>query len=189
MNPDTSTDPGLGLFYEDVLPLRCRALDGAPDTAGLARAQETSEEALRIFSVLDEHLPELNDEHPAVARELQRLDFKINLLLDLVSQLLTRHRPLPAAVPVRLGTDSLEWTDSTAAPSVGTWVELDLYLYPRYPAPLTLPARIQAVEAENGGTRVTAHLATLAEPVQEWLEKTIFRRHRRQIAQARRPRH
>jgi hypothetical protein len=188
MTHETATDPGMGLYYEDLLPLRCRALDGAPDNARLAHVREASEETLRVFSVLDEYHPELNDEHPAIARELQRMDFKINLLLELVSQVLTRDRPLPPAVPVRLATASLSWTDS-AAPAVGSWVELELYLSPRYPAPLTLLARIQAVEAENGASRVTADFGTLTEPVQEWLEKTIFRRHRRQIAQTRRPRH
>lgn len=185
MSEQISENPGMELYYEDRLPLRCTVLDGAPDGARLARLQEESEEVLRVLSALDEHYPELTDEHPLVAHELQRFDFKLNLLLDLVSQVLTRHHPLPQPVPVKLGAQGLEWT-AASPPPAAAWVELEIYLNPKYPSPLMLPAQVQDVRPAPGGALVTATFGALAESVQDWLGKTIFRHHRRQIALTRR---
>ncbi len=183
---DPSTDsPGLELRYEDLLPLRCTTLTAPPDSTRIHHLQERNDEVLRVLAALDEYHPEPADDHAQLTHELQRLDFKLNLLLDLISRLLAAQQPLPPAVALRLAASDLEWVTERPPPA-GTWVEIELYLNPRYPAPLALPGQVASLDHTHGGTRVRVTFSALSEPVRDRLEKIIFRQHRRLIAQARR---
>ena len=59
---------------------------------------------------------------------------------------------------------------------------------PSYPRPLELPAAVVKHDTLAAGVRCTAAFVGCSEPVQDWLEKLIFRHHRRRIAHARVPR-
>jgi len=169
---------GSGLVLEDRLPLRWRVFE----TPGAAQPlQFANEETLRVILSLDEHHVEASDENPEFAHEIQRLETKINLILELVSQILARQLQLPEALPVRLSAHEIEWQTATA-PAAGSAVLIEAYACPRYPRPLFLPATVK----ESGGGRVRAVFDDLGTPVQDLLEKLIFRHHRRLIAAARR---
>lgn len=174
-----------GLIYEDLIPLRWSAVTLTLTEAQRARLQEANEEALRMIAALDEHPAETSNEHDAVAQELQRLDFKLNLVLDLVGQLLSQHLVLPAPMPVRLGSNSMEW-DAADAPGVGGLVNVELFLSRKYPRAITLHGRVRQVDALEGVHRVEVIFEGVSALVQESLEKFIFRHHRRRIAHARR---
>lgn len=172
---------GGGLAYEDRLRLRW-APRAPADGSETARHHEANEEFLRAMAVLETH-PEFDEERSSVAQALARLDLKIGLLAELVGRMLARQLALPEPVPVRLTTRSIEWR-GTELPAPGTEVEVELYLRPEYPFPLVLPGRAVETGATPGAVRVA--LEALSEPVQEWLERTIFRHHRRAIALSRR---
>lgn len=174
-----------GLIYEDVIPLRWSVVTAALTEAQQARLQETNEEALRIIAALDEHPAESSNEHDAVAQELQRLDFKLNMVLDLVGQLLSQHLVLPAPAPVRLGPNSIEW-DAPAVPDAGGLVNVEIFLSRKYPRAITLHGRVRQVNALGGARRVQVMFESVSALVQQSLEKFIFRHHRRRIAHARR---
>jgi Atypical PilZ domain, cyclic di-GMP receptor len=169
---------GSGLVLEDRMPLRWSVSE---TPGGAPHQQQANEETLRVILSLDEHHVEASDENPEFAHEVERLETKINLILELVSQVLARHLQLPEARPVRLSAHEIEWETATA-PAVGSPVVIEAYVCPRYPRPLFLPATVQGVAAG----RARAVLDDLGEPVQELLEKLIFRHHRRQIAATRR---
>lgn len=178
MHHETPDSFGTGLLLEDRLPLHWRVAV-TPDAA--PQLQLSNEETLRVILSLDEHHVEAGDENPEFAHEVQRLESKINLILELVSQLLARQLQLPEELPVRLSAHEIEWETATA-PAAGSPVVIEAYVCPRYPRPLFLPATVQGVAAG----RARAVLDDLGEPVQELLEKLIFRHHRRQIAATRR---
>jgi len=178
MSHQTADSFGAGLVLEDRLPLHWRALD----TPGVSPSlQLSNEETLHVILSLDEHHAEAGDENPEFAHEVQRLETKINLILELVSQVLACQLQLPEALPLRLSAHEIEW-ETTNAPAVGSAVLIETYVCPRYPRPLFLPATIK----ESSGVRVRAVFNDLGEPVQDLLEKLIFRHHRRLIAATRR---
>ncbi len=179
------TEPlGAGLSYEDTLPLRWTVVS-APADASYPRLEEANAEFLRTMSALEEHALETADENPELAHEIQRLESKVNLLLGMVSRLLTQQQPLPAPLPVRLNAGGIEWV-SPLAPAVGDHVQIELYLRQDYPLPLLLAGRVGAVASVPAGRRTEVVFEALGDTVQDWLEKTIFRYHRRLVAHSRR---
>lgn len=176
---DPSTESfGTVLVLEESLPLRWRVSE---TPAAAPHLLLSNEETLRVILSLDEHHVEASDENPEFAQEVQRLESKINLILELVSQVLARQLQLPEALPVRLSAHDIEW-ETAAAPAAGTPLLLEIYVCVRYPRPLYLPATVQTASAG----RVRAVFNDLGESVQELLERLIFRHHRRQIAATRR---
>jgi len=178
MNHQTPDSFGTALVLEDRLPLHWRL----PEMSGATSYQQLSnEETLRVILSLDDYHVDVSDENPEFAHEVQRLETKINLILELVSQVLARQLQLPEALPVRLSAHEIEW-ETVTTPAIGSTVLIEAYVCPRYPRPLFLPATVK----DSVGGRVRAVFEDLGEPVQELIEKLIFRHHRRQIAATRR---
>jgi hypothetical protein len=188
MNDSAHSSPlGEGLVYEARLPLRWKALapsaqaaSGAPD----GHLDEANAEWLRVLSATQEHGPEHGgEENPELMHEIRRLEFKLDLVLAMVGQMLARQLELPPPVPVRLSAERLEWL-AADGPVPGEEIEVELYLLPEYPRPLYLRGVVESSEEKTGWIRL--RFAGLSEPVRDWLERTIFRYHRRQIALSRR---
>src|SRR5271156_166344 len=101
---------GGGLVFEELLPL---AWVPGPLPQGLeaARLNADNHQLLGAESSLDEvRVSEaLKDESPALVHELQRLEYKLNILLRLTAELAARSSPLPPAQPTRLSSRGLEW--------------------------------------------------------------------------------
>lgn len=179
MSEDIDANLGSGLALETELPIRWHP--GAPDAR--ARRQQSNEDVLRLIYGLDDRRPELTDEDPPVAHELSRLDFKVNLLLDVVGQILLTHLELPPPAPVRVSSEEIAWR-SARPPVAGEAVEVEVYLDLRYPRAVFLPGRVTAVVKD----RVTVRYEELGDGARDWLEKFIFRSHRREVARIRRER-
>jgi hypothetical protein len=169
---------GQPLVYETRLPLEW--LPDAPADAGrLADLRQRNLRLLRQLDLLEQQTAEPGEGHGA-GQELARIEAKLDLLLDLVGGLLARQTGAPAAVTVRISADGLQWPASGQVPAVGALGEVRLALRPELPHPLCLPVRIVAA-----GAWVEAEFLELGEALVEMLEKTVFRYHRRQVAQAR----
>lgn len=180
---DSEGSLGEGIIYEDQLPLSWRELPADPEPARLARWNLANEQVLHLVAALEEHHHEPADEHSPQAHELARLDFKINLVLELVGELLTRQLSLPAEREVKLSAQAIQWAEPEAGhPGPGAWVLITLYVHPQLPKPLTLLGEVRAA-APSG--RVVAELRGVSEAVRDLLEKLIFRHHRRSIAHMR----
>ena len=96
---------GDGLVFEDWMPL---AWVAGPLAQGptLARLNADNHQLLGAESSLDEvRVSEaLKEESPALQHELQRLEYKLNILLRLTADLAARSNPLPAAHRTRLAS-------------------------------------------------------------------------------------
>jgi hypothetical protein len=175
------------LAYDDVIPLMWQSLDARVDAVVAASFEDANLNLLHACSAMDEPHSlsrEKQDESPLLAAELARLDFKLTLLLDLVAQLASRDLQRPA--PTRVRFNALGATFLPARPlEVGTEGVLHLYLRPMLPRPLSFPSRVAGFDPE-GRTRVRFH--PLSDPVADLIEKLAFRRHRRHVAESRRPR-
>ncbi len=177
--------PESGLVFEDLVPLSWRPVSARPDPAELLSIHQSNERILRCLTAVDESRSESGDEeHGPIAQDLARLDFKVNLLLDMMGRLLSRHVPMPDPVLVRMSAAGLQWQAKTP-PEVGSVLEVELYLSRRFPSPIVLRGQVDSVRQAEHGRLIELSYGDISEPVRNWLEKLIFRQHRRQIAHAR----
>jgi hypothetical protein len=174
------------LAYEDMLPVRWRPQ--SETVSEVLAAQHLVERNLRVLQAcdaLEEHgqIEKSEDESPHSA-DLMRLDFKLNLLLDLVGQLLAHSQPRAQPVPIRFNAMGATWkSDETLAP--GSHGVLEITLRELIMQPLNLPAEV-VPGGVQGETRV--RFLWLGETVADHIEKLVFRRHRRKIAGSRQQR-
>src|ERR1700681_334883 len=111
---------GDSLVFEESLPVSW--VPGAlAEGLALARLNSDNHQLLGAESSLDEvRVHEaLKDESPALLHELQRLEYKVNILLRLTAELAVRHSALPPLQRVRLSSSALEWF-GVETPAIGS---------------------------------------------------------------------
>jgi len=177
---------GDGLIFEELLPLEW--YPGAlPEGLELARLNADNHQLLGAESTLEEaRVSEAvsKEESSALVHELQRLEYKLNVLLRLMADLVAQARRLSPPQRVRLSARALEWFD---APEVvrGDVGLLHIYINRTLPQPLKIPC-VVAGERVQDGTRVAQlEFRDSSDAVVDMLEKLIFRHHRRRVAGAR----
>jgi hypothetical protein len=176
---------GDGLIFEELLPVSWTP-GGLADGMLLARLNADNHQLLGAESSLDEvRVHEaLKDESPALLHELQRLEYKVNILLRLTAELAMRSSGLPPAQRVRLSPRALEWFGAST-PAVGGTGVLGLYINPALPQPVKIPCVVAGERIVDGERGAQLRFMGLSDAVVDMLEKLIFRHHRRLVAGAR----
>ena len=176
---------GDGLIFEELLPLEW--FPGAlPEGLELARLNADDHQLLGAESTLEEvRVSEAvsKEESSALVHELQRLEYKLNVLLRITADLAAQAKRLSAPQRVRLSARALEWFDApqVARGDVGL---LHIYINRTLPQPLKIPC-VVAGERVQDGTRVAQlGFRDLSDAVVDMIEKLIFRHHRRRVAGA-----
>jgi hypothetical protein len=155
------------------------AFDPVPDA--LARHNERNVHVLRSLASLDERRPEnANDDDSPLMQELQRMDSKINVLLDIVDRLLVPVSILPPRHPVSFNAVGIVLPQSVL-PSADTLL-VRLHFEACRALPLELPARLG--HSLGDGTAFV-YFCELSELVEDGLERFVFCHHRRKVAEAR----
>lgn len=169
-----------GVSYFTLIPLSWQP-EVEPSADNIAVWMHGNVTLLRALATIETMQPERDGDMGAgVAKVLERLEFKIDLTLSLVANLLTQHAVIPSTCPVFVSAEGMEWLCKETA-TVGDDIVISAYISPKLPQPLELPAKIKAVQQEPGGTRVYASFTHLSEEAQDWLSRTVFRYHRRAI--------
>jgi hypothetical protein len=175
---------GDGLVYEELLPV---VWTPGPLIEGLAlaRLNVDNQQLLAAEASLDDvRVNEaLKDESPALLNELQRLEFKINILLRLVSEIAVRGSALPPAERVKLTSHALEWYGERAPAAGGSGI-LALYVNPAMPQAIRIPCRAERQVTVDTARATQLRFVGVSEAVVHLLDKLIFRHHRRLIAGA-----
>jgi hypothetical protein len=171
------------LAYEEVLPVAWTPLAGAVEATVAASYTERNIRLLQALAAIEDH--GIADKPDESASDLARLDFKMNLLLDLVGQLVVANRPRPAAAPIRFNSHGAIWHAASPLPPAGLTGLAEIYLRDFLAEPLRLMGSITNVSAEG---EVTARFVPVGELLADLLERLIFRHHRRQVAGIRQPR-
>jgi hypothetical protein len=176
---------GDGLVFEEALPLVWTEGPLAEGLA-LARLNTDNHQLLGAEASLDEvRVHEaLKDESPALIHELQRLEYKVNILLRLVAELAVRSSGLPSAQRIRLTSRALEWFGE-AAPAVGSTGLLAVYVNAALPQPVKIPCVVAGERLQDNLRVAQLRFTGLSDAVIEQLDKLIFRHHRRLVAGAR----
>ncbi len=126
----------------------------------------------------------LKDESTALVHELQRLEYKLNLLLRLVADLAVRNSSLPAPQRLRVSSCGLEWFGEHAPPAGITGV-VSAYINPALPQPFQVPCTVIGERTVDGQRVAQLRFSGLSDAVVDLLEKLIFRHHRRSVAGSR----
>ncbi len=180
-SPKTATT----LCYQGVVPVEWEQLTLPVDSALRQRYEHDNTVLLQGLLVVDEQPPiEHEEELSAFGQELQRIDHKLNLILELLTQTLRSWRKLPAPVPVELSVERVSWRAEEILPA-GKQVMVKLYLSPIFPNPFVVTGAVVSGQEEKDGAWVSIHIDSLGAQVQDALEKLVFRQHRRDVARAR----
>ncbi len=180
---------GDGLIFEELLPVIFTPGILA-EGVQLARLNADNHQLLGAESSLDDvRVHEaLKDESPALLHELQRLEYKVNILLRLTAELSLRSSGLPGAERVRMSSRALEWFGEHAGSSGGHRFAVGLHQL-SLPQPLKIPSIVVGEALIDGARATRFRFAGLSDAVVDMLEKLIFRHHRRLVAGAKHAAH
>jgi hypothetical protein len=172
------------LAYQDVLPVQWQASARPCDRFELTGLEEGNLLLLQACVAMEEHpARDKNEDLGPLAGEIARIDFKLSLVLQLLSRLVQRE-PMPAPCPIQFNALGASWAPLGAPPPVGSHGLLRIELRSSLPQPLELPAEVAALE----GSTVQVRFPELSEAVAELIQRLAFLRHRRHIAGVRKAR-
>ncbi|MFV0275748.1 MAG: PilZ domain-containing protein [Parahaliea sp.] len=178
-----------GLIYRDHFGVRWHYAQVPTERDHLDRISISNEQLLRLLSATGEVSTggkELEDAGSGTSQELQKLDLKINLLLDLVSTLIYRDGSIPLPSLAEVSASGVRWCPEGApGPEPGTTVFLEVYIQRGLPKPLCWYAQVETCGLLGEREAVSARFLGMAGPAAQALEKWLFRQHRRQVASAR----
>jgi len=181
-----AADPDLVLFADtlscdDEFPL---VLNVVETTSGQVASR--AEAMLRTFALMEESSGEDAETHggdPAIVR----LESKLDLALGLLAGLVTRHHPPPPPMALRWSRRGMRLIHPVALVP-GTSALVSVYLLAALPLPLELPVEVLACEQDTTAVRLWLQFPDHEPALQAGIERQLFRRHRRLIAESKRRR-
>lgn len=175
------------LAYDDVLPVAWTPTDESTEPLSTARFDEPNLRLLHACAAMDDHpsLPrEKTEDGSPLGQELARLDLKLTLVLDLVVHLASRDLRRPEPVALRFNAIGATFAPGKLKLEIGAAGVAHIFLRNSLPQPLSLPARVVASDDKQ----IRLRFMPVSESVADLIEKLAFRRHRRHVAGARKPR-
>ena len=180
---DDDPQPGEGLTYSDNISLSWKPADHELDQTHLAMVSASNEAFLRAVAILGDGWPgkEIPDAGSSLGAEVARLDLKLNLLLDLVGTLVYRELDIPEARAVRVSSNGVAW-HGEHVPAPGQQVFLELFIQRGLPKPLCCYGEVVSSPEDYAAGLARARFIGLSGSAHDWLDKLIFRHHRREVA-------
>jgi len=172
------------LAYHDTLPVVWEPLARPLDAFRLGTLEEANVMLLQACVTVEElPLRDKNEDLHPLASELARLDFKLNLLLQLVGTLV-RKTPLDEAVPVQFNALGASWQARGPAPAVGSRGLLHIRL--RGTLVQTLDLYGEITDSDNGA--VSTKFLNMPAAAGDLIQQLCFLKHRKQVAGSRKSR-
>lgn len=153
------------------------------DADALTRFEEEAVAVLHTMLALEEQGAPRKDEENENSAEFQRLERKLDLVIELLSARLLADTALPEH-SVQFSAEGLRWACTDPPPPVGAAGVLTIYLHRLMPRPLQLPA---VVHADVPGW-VHLRFQALSDACEDLLVRYVFLQHRRKLAGSRRKR-
>lgn len=186
MNTESQAPELEGITYRDSLPIDWEVLPEIPSEGELHRYNHANEELLQNLLLRDESSHDTEEvEEDSGQEHLKRLETKMDLILSLVTEMMTSNERLPQRRDLILGTRGLcvhTQEDDIATLKEGMPLRVRLFLDPQFPRPFDICGQLVTFQAES----FTVSYGPLEARLQDLLDKLVFRRHRRAIALSRR---
>jgi Atypical PilZ domain, cyclic di-GMP receptor len=172
------------LAYHDVLPLEWQARHRPLDTFERHKLEEANLLLLQACVAIEEHpIRDQGEDAGPLAGDIARLDFKLNLVLQLLAKLVLKDR-IPPTTTIQFNAHGASWTALGPVPEAGSRGLLRIHLRGALPQPLELAAVVRGIE----GAQVRVRFDELPDAVGELIQRLAFLRHRRDVADARKAR-
>ena len=173
---------GEGIFFEAEIPLSWEPLFEPPSETRLVGLNRANLGALQAMQFIDEYFPAEVEGSDQLDPDLARIEFKLNLLMDLFGRWLQANSMSPDSKWMRMNSQGVEWRSAEEA-EIGSFGILSLYPEPKYPGAFQVYCQvIDRSVAEGGVSHTLVKFEGVASKVQNWIEKLVFRNHRRSIA-------
>jgi hypothetical protein len=173
------------LAYQDIAPVQWQELAQPLDAYVLGGLEDANSLLLQACIAVEERpARDSSEDLGPVAGELARLDFKLNLILQLLGRLVMQDR-MPPPTSIQFNAVGASWQPLEPPPSVGARGLLRVQLCSSLPQSLELPAQVVAASE----TEVEVKFMRLSQGAVELIQKLAFLRHRRHIADVRKARH
>jgi len=183
MDPDILIRDDAALRCETLVPFNWISMDESVLKSQQRALHSENAHALRSILTLEHCVTEPGDDDHGVLSEIQRLDQKINLVLELLGQLVISDSHVPDPRMLELSVVSAAWGVDDADISLPGFGVLKAWLNPGIPLAVQLPAVIESQAGNENSPRLRARFLQMPEPVQDGLERLVFIYHRRQIGQ------
>lgn len=181
---NSAHDPFGGLpHFADRVRAGYRVCAAAPEGEELTHLEEDAVAVLHTMLALEEQGAPRKDEEGEYNAEFQRLERKLDLVIEMLSAHLLADTALPER-QVQVSAEGIRWACADARPPDGTPVIVTVYLHRLMPRPLHLPAVVRADESGWVYLRFTA----LGDICEDLLVRYVFLQHRRKLAGSRRKR-
>jgi hypothetical protein len=140
---------------------------------------------LRVLSMLEATPPHFDEDESPEALRWQAMEARLDLCVQMLGQLLARGDLPSRHCEVKLSGERCSWSSAQAV-AIGEAGAVGLNLSPRIPQILWLPATIAECTPQGDVWSIAAQLTISDSELQDWLDKTIFRHHRREIYERKR---
>ena len=138
-----------GVCYSATLPLSWSlAKDVTPTQLDYWRHANVS--MLRALAHIESLPGDLEKDLGTAAKAYERLEAKLDVVMDMLGRLLAQGLVQPAPHSLTLWPDAVAWLDH-AAPALRSEIQIALYLSPKLPQPLNLMAHVDSVQQEDAG--------------------------------------
>lgn len=163
------------------MPLQWRVLDRLPDHDHLVRTDERNTALLNALTLIEEAAVRQTEDPSPLIAQMERLEAKFDLVLTLLTEALLPEAAAPGPVAMRLSSRGVVF-DAGVPIETGTVIELSVHFSASLPRPVVLyGVVVETPPGEEGHACV--EFRRLGPGVTERLERLVFRRHRRSIAQ------
>lgn len=187
MDSDTKPIPLSGITFRDNIPVDWKVITDSPGDGELHHQNRANEELLQNLLLRDEASQDPDIAEETVAHEhLKRLETKVDLMLNMLTEIMASKEGQPQPHDVLIGTQGLCVfnPDSANLLKVNALLKIRLYIDSQFPRPLHIYGRIIELQADKFTVDYCLH-----EPrFQDLLDKLVFCRHRRAIALAKKTR-
>lgn len=171
------------LSWSGALPLEWRVLNRLPERDQLARTEERNVALLNALTLIEEAPARHMEEPSPLVAHMERLEAKFDLVLTLLTEALLPEAVAPGPTHLSLSARGLVFAPGEPL-EPGTVLQLGLHFSASLPRPVVLYGVVEEPEPGDEG-EVSVEFRQLEPAVKERLERLIFRRHRRSIAQQR----
>ncbi len=163
-----------------TLPMQWVPRVAATDTMHTDACYRRNLRLLEVVASLEASQEDAGDDGNPVTH---RLGNKLDLLMEMVSVLISDHSPPPPRIPLTLTRSGASWSTSSP-PAVGELLDIIIRLHPDLAYDLRAPARVEGCQDEADQVRVHARFEWTGDLLASW-ERWVFRQHRRAVARER----
>jgi hypothetical protein len=183
MNNVTSEPLGSGIFYRRKVPLSAIRISEEDLESQLAELNYQNEQILKTLLLWNEKIVDPGEEQSGTDSVLMQLDFKVNVMMELLGYYLAQNSKLPREKQIMLNSSSVHWIQEEEVEfKENDYLLVQLYLKSEYPKPVSFPTQCALIEKQDNLCQITSNFYGFSESVVDQLDKLIFREHRRNIA-------